>query len=110
MLDPTYRLYFRDECGEYVSLPRLRKMLICNEKLIPNESAEYTGDRSPFIVEDYRNYMIKNTIRFTRDSLNADGRDEFNQVVLYPAGYPCEKITSTSPDALILTDDTAFWN
>ncbi|MGN1347261.1 MAG: hypothetical protein ACI4V1_10790 [Eubacteriales bacterium] len=107
MLDPTYRLYFRDADGEYVSLPRLREILISGEKLIPNETASYTGG-SGFDLKEYRNYMAKNTLRFSKDRVNADGRDEYEPMWLFPVDYPYEKICD--PDRVIVrTDDKAFW-
>lgn len=62
MLDPTYRLILQNENGGYVNLPMLREMLIINQIIIPNENAGRNG--KAFDVDDYREYMTKNTFRF----------------------------------------------
>lgn len=107
MLDPTYRLYFRDADGEYVSLSGLREILLNDGELFPNETASYTGG-SGFDLADYREYMAKNTLRFSKDRVNADGRDEYEQMWLFPVGYPYEKVCDPE-NAIVRTDDKAFW-
>ncbi|MBQ7313268.1 MAG: hypothetical protein IJW81_06760 [Clostridia bacterium] len=107
MLDPTYRLYFRDADGAYVSLPGLRTILRNDGELIPNETASYTGGEG-FVLADYREYMAKNTLRFSKDRVNADHRDEYERMRLFPAGYPKERI-SDAENTIVLTDDKAFW-
>ena len=107
MLDPTYRLYFRDADGAYVSLPGLRTILRNDGELIPNETASYTGGEG-FVLADYREYMAKNTLRFSKDRVNADHRDEYERMWLFPAGYPKERI-SDAENTIVLTDDKAFW-
>lgn len=111
MLDPTYRAYLLDKDGEYVSLPGLRNLLIKGEDFKFNSTAKYTGLASNYelTVEGYREYMSKNNIRHNRDMVNADGRDEWNCVVLYPKSYPIEKI-GYGDDCLLTTDEKAFWN
>ncbi len=106
MLDPTYRLHFTDDSGAPVSLPALRQHLIDGTAVHPNEKAGYNG--GSFHVEEYRDYMAKNTFRFSKGIVNRDGTDESPQVMLVPAGYPIEK-TEPSDQALILHDPDAFW-
>ena len=109
MLDPTYHLYFRDAQGGYVSLPKLRTILLTDGELIPNEDVRYTGDSSDhFQLEEYRNYMAKNTLYFNRSLHSADGVDISTAVYLFPLSYPSERIWKQS-GAIILTDETAFW-
>lgn len=107
MLDPTYRLYFRDADGDYVSLPKLREILLNDGELIPNETASYTGGEG-FNLADYREYMAKNTLRFSKDRVNADHRDEYERMWLFPAGYPFEKVCDPE-NVIVRTDDKAFW-
>jgi len=73
MLDPTWRLYLKDKYGKYISLPRLRNLLLADEPIFENASADYNG--TGFDKEYHRNYMIKNTFRFARCTLNKDGID-----------------------------------
>ena len=111
MLDPTYRGYLLDKNGEYVSLPRLRHLLIDGEELNFNADVKYTGKDSDWVVtmDYYREYMSKNSIRYLRDSINADGRDENDCVLLYPIGYPIEEV-GYSDVHVLTTDEDAFWN
>ena len=111
MLDPTYRGYLLDKNGEYVSLPGLRHLLIDGEELNFNADVKYTGKDSDWVVtmDYYREYMSKNSIRYLRDSINADGRDENDCVVLYPIGYPIEEV-GYSDVHVLTTDEDAFWN
>lgn len=106
MLDPTYRLHFTDDSGNPVSLPALRQHLIDGTAVHPNQTAGYNG--GGFNVEEYRDYMAKNTLRFSKGSVNKDGWDEFGQLMLVPAGYPIEK-TEPSDQAKILHCPDAFW-
>lgn len=109
MFDPTYHLYFRDENGKYVSIERLREILIAGETLIPNEGAAYRCDPSiGFALNEYRNYMSKNTIRFSKSKKAEDGNDEWESVYLFPADYPIEAVINPAYE-YIRTDDTAFW-
>lgn len=95
MLDPTYRLYFTDDSGEYVSIQSLRQMLVSGEKLLKNEKAAYNGDKTQFSIQSYRNYMTKNTFRFMRDRKFYDGSDskENNSILLIPVSYPTERLS-----------------
>ncbi|MBQ8186026.1 MAG: transglutaminase domain-containing protein [Clostridia bacterium] len=106
MLDPTYRLHFTDDGGNPVSLPALRQHLIDGTAVHPNPSSGYNG--GTFDTENYRDYMAKNTFRFSKGSLNRDGLDESGQIMLIPAGYPVEK-TEPGSQAKILHHPDAFW-
>ena len=83
MFDPTYHLYFTDEKGEYVSIERLRHILLNEEKLTPNEGAVYTGNKSELDMGFYRWYMSKNTVRFEKGRTNSDGNDEWERMILF---------------------------
>ena len=90
MLDPTWRLYLKDKYGKYISLPRLRNLLLADEPIFENASADYNG--TGFDKEYHRNYMIKNTFRFARCTLNKDGIDGHTEtsryIELIPIHYP----------------------
>lgn len=110
MLDPTFRLYLKDQTGEYVSLPRLRELFLADEPIFENSTADYNG--TGFDKEYYRNYMIKNTFRFARCTLNKDGVDGRTEnsryIELIPQGYPTEKF-SESKKADFIYNDIEFW-
>ena len=110
MLDPTFRLYLKDQAGEYVSLPRLRELFLADEPIYENSTADYNG--TGFDKEYYRNYMIKNTFRFARCTLNKDGVDgrteDSRYIELIPQGYPTEKF-SESKKAEFIYNDIEFW-
>lgn len=115
MLDPTWRLFFKNSQGEYVSLENLRKMLIADEPVFPNSDASYNsfGEKEngqPFDQTYYYNYMTKNTFRFSRGTYYADGSEDTSvrQVELIPAGYPVEKFTESNKKDFVY-DDVAFW-
>jgi len=108
MLDPTWRLYFKDKNGEYVSLANLRGMLIRGEELIMNPEAGY--NRVPISDENkiyYRNYMTKNTFRFSRGKDFADGKDG-RSIELIPKGYPTEG-SSSGEHGKLTHNGRAFW-
>lgn len=107
MLDPTYRLWLYDNSGETVSLPRLRQILIEGGELRPCPIASYTGGEG-FDIDNYREYMSKNTLRFSKGRINADGNDEYEELLLFPAYYPWEKV-SRQNNAAVLSDPKAFW-
>ena len=81
MLDPTWRLYLKDKYGKSISLPRLRNLLLADEPIFENASADYNG--TGFDKEYHRNYMIKNTFRFARCILNKDGIDGHTETSQY---------------------------
>ena len=110
MIDPTYRLYLKDAKGEYVSLTRLREMLISGEEYFPNVDAGYNG--GGFDLSGHREYMTKNTLRFSRGTLAADGHDDDDRrcVRLVPNGYPPEDGGfSDAEKASFVFDDRKFW-
>ena len=110
MLDPTYRLFLKDKAGEYVSLPRLRELLLADEPIFANPTADYNG--TGFDKEYHRNYMIKNTFRFARCTLNkdgVDGRTETSRYIeLIPKDYPVAKFSETQRENFVY-NDIAFW-
>ena len=87
MLDPTQRLYYTDKNGAYVSLEKLRTMLINGETPVHNADASYNG--GAFSADDNIEYMTKNTLRFSRGKRYADGTDIENSELI-PAEYPTD--------------------
>ena len=108
MLDPTERLYLKDKDGAYVSLPRLREMLISGEEIYANADASYNG--GAFDLKDYCGYMAKNTLRFSRGTLCADGFDDNTErrVELIPMGYPIENFASKAKNEFVYNREL-FW-
>ena len=110
MLDPTWRLYLKDRDGEYVSLPRLRELLLADEPVFENPTAGYNG--TGFAKEYHRNYMTKNTFRFARCTLHEDGVDgrtpKSRYIELVPKGYPTENFFE-SKKAELVYNDIEFW-
>lgn len=110
MLDPTWRLYLRDKEGEYISLPRLRELLLADEPLFENPTAGYNG--AGFNKASHRDYMIKNTLRFSRCTLNKEGVDGQTErsryITLIPQSYPAEKFPE-SKRADFVYNDVEFW-
>lgn len=108
MLDPTYRLYLKDGDGAYVSLQRLREMLLKDEPFVANETA--SRNEEGFDSEYYRNYMTKNTFRFCRGTFYGEGSEDSDRrrVELIPAGYPAEKFGEGSK-AEFVYNDIEFW-
>ncbi len=108
MLDPTQRLYYRDEAGAYVSLPRLRRMLIAGESLVANPEASYNG--GDFDALGNVAYMTKNTFRFSRGTYHADGADEgvLRRVQLVPEGYDTEAFPAGVRGMFVFSEEE-FW-
>ena len=108
MLDPSFRLFLKDKEGEYVSLEHLRKMLIDGEPFFADEKASYNG--GTFDELWYREYMTKNTLRFSRGTFCADGYEEqsVHGVELVPANYPTEKFCDSERDGFVY-NDAVFW-
>ncbi len=108
MLDPTQRLYYRNEAGEYVSLPELRQLLIDGAPLYPCATASYNG--GGFDAEENRRYMTKNTFRFSRGTHAEDGYDDrsVRRLELIPAGYPTEHFPKREREEFICNEN-AFW-
>lgn len=71
MLDPTYHLMLQTKDGKYIDLRRLRTALINGETLVANDDAGHNG--MPFSMTYYRDYMSKNTFRFS-----CSARSNFN--------------------------------
>lgn len=108
MLDPSWRLYLKDAAGEYVSLEYFRKLLLFGEPVFANADASYNG--GGFDLEFYRNYMTKNTIRFSRGTVYKDGLDDYavRALVLVPANYPVKNFARLNQKDFVF-DDRAFW-
>lgn len=110
MLDPSWRLYLKDKDGNYVSLPRLRELLLTDEPFFENPDANHNGEK--FDRQYYRDYMTKNTFRFARCTLNKDGVDgnmeHSKYIELIPEGYPTANF-SEDRKADFVSDDIAFW-
>ncbi len=87
MLDPTFRLYYKDKNGLYLSLRDLRKALIDGAEIVPNPDASYNG--GAFNAAYNRDYMTKNTFRFSRGTYYTDGVDDNarQRVELIPVNY-----------------------
>ena len=110
MLDPTYRLWFKDQNGEYVSIQKLRKILIDGAPLMPNQEARYNSGKQDeeFSLDDYRNYMSKNTLRFSKGQIAKDGDDDKEPMWLFPKNYDYTVIPRVVQETP-LTDEKAFW-
>ena len=110
MLDPTWRLYLKDKDGDYVSLPRLRELLLADEPIFENAAAGYNG--GGFDMKYYREYMSKNTLRLSRCTLNKDGVDgkmeTSGYITLVPQGYPDENFPEEVKADLVY-NDVEFW-
>lgn len=108
MFDPTYRLYLKDSNDEYVSLQKLRRMLIKDETYYPNSEASYNG--STFDLDYQRNYMIKNTLRFSRGILCAHGVEDRSKrrVELIPRDYTIEKFGDQNKKEFVFCE-SEFW-
>lgn len=110
LLASLLRLYLKDKEDEYVSLPRLRELLLADEPIFENATASYNGTK--FEKEDHRNYMIKNMCRFARCTLNkegVDGRTENSRYIdLIPKNYPVENF-SEEKKADFVYNDIGFW-
>lgn len=111
MLDPSWRMFYKDKCGEYVSLPRLREILIAGDELFENPNASYNGNGA-FDRDDYREYMTKNTFRFDHCTLNKEGVDgyaeNYKYVELIPCGYPTENFSDERKKGFVY-NDIEFW-
>ena len=110
MLDPTWRLFLKDKNGEYVSLPRLRELLLSDEPIFENPTADYNGQG--FDKDFHRNYMTKNCFRFARPTLAKEGidkqTDESRYIELTPKNYPIEKFPQNRKNNFVY-NDVEFW-
>lgn len=110
MLDPTQHLYYKDKDGAYVSLSRLRELLLAEEPIFENETAGYNG--GGFDKDGNRNYMTKNCFRFARPTLakeGVDGRTEHVAIYrnLFLKGY--HRKVSRHRKKEFVYNDIAFW-
>lgn len=111
LLDPTFRVWFKDEKGSPVSIRELRKILLENKPLIPSEQAAYNGvnGKERFDMDSYREYMAKNTLRFSKGRVCRDGDDELESLRLFPKNYDYSDFHFNRNDT-IFTDEDAFWS
>lgn len=107
MLDPTYRLYFVDDNGGYVSIAQLREGIIHGVDFHPNINASYNGGE--FIYDDYKEYMTKNLLRFNTNFILDDSSAdrETTEIELIPKGYATERFAKS---VKFVTDPISFWN
>lgn len=107
MLDPTYRLYFVDDNGGYVSIAQLREGIIRGIDFHPNSNASYNGGE--FNYDDYREYMTKNLLRLnTNYNLDDSSPDKWEtEIELIPKGYMTEGFAKRIK---FVTDPISFWN
>lgn len=106
MLDPTHKLYIKDEKGNFMNLPELRNYLSSGKDFTANKEAGW--NENEFDKEYYRMYMAKNTYRFqcaTDFYYGADYNKGKNvQNMLVPFGYnPKEK------NSKVTNDFDEFW-
>ena len=109
-IDPTMRVYLRNADGVLLNLRELRDVLISGGALTPNADANYNG--GAFDLENYREYMTKNTLRFERgETLRYgydDGWNHTRVLVLVPAAYR-EQYGDQFPKVALTTDPDLFW-
>lgn len=107
MLDPTFRLYFVDESGGYVSIAQFRKGIIEGKDFHPNINASYNG--GAFDYNDYKEYMAKNLVRFSTNYNLDDSRSDLiiSEIELIPRGYSIDGHTKR---VRYTTDSEYFWN
>ena len=104
MLDPTYRLYLKDDKGEYVSLEGLREGILRAESFRPNSGASYNG--TGFDLDGYIEYMTKNVLRFNTNRKPGGTDSVFSEIELVPGGYT----TKGYPWMIrYTTDPVYFW-
>jgi len=110
MLDPTYRLYYKERNGKFVSLTHLRDLLLAEEPIYENPTAGYNGNG--FNKEYNRNYMIKNTFRFARCTLSKDGVDGRTEnsryIELIPKNYSTDHFPKNRKENFVY-NDIEFW-
>lgn len=105
MLDPTYKLVLQDENGAYLDLKMLRDSLINGKSTVSNDGFSYNGGNAN--ITSYREYMTKNTFRFSSATdfyFGAEERSNGNvRNMLIPVGYDEDHAEVTT------TSDEAFW-
>lgn len=107
MLDPTYRLYFVDDNGGYVSIAQLREGIIHGVDFHPNSNASRNGEE--FVYDNYKEYMTKNLLRLNTN-LNLDDSSpdlETTEIELIPKGYTTERFAKKIK---FVTDPISFWD
>ena len=91
-------------------MAHLRELLIAEEPIYENPDASYNGNG--FSKEYNRDYMIKNTFRFARCTLNREGvdgkRNNSRYIELIPEGYPVETFPEDRKKDFVY-NDIEFW-
>ncbi len=107
MLDPTYRLYFTDDNGQYVSIAQFREGIIQGVDFHPNSKASRNGGE--FFYDNYKEYMIKNLLRFNTNYILDDSIPDrkATEIELIPKGYTTEGFAKK---VRFVTNPVAFWN
>lgn len=107
MLDPTYRLYFLDDNGGYVSIAQFRQGIIEGKDFQPNINASYNGET--FDYDAYKEYMTKNLVRFSTNYNLDDSMSDLvkSEIELIPKGYSIDGHTKR---VRYITDADYFWN
>ena len=101
MLDPTYRLYLRDEYGNFMNLYTLRRAFAEGRPVFANANAGHNG--SYFNMVQWKNFMADYLFRFSTGTNFTFGSEDFGegttQVMLVPAGFTgarAEKVTTSA--------------
>lgn len=107
MLDPTYRLYFVDDNGGYISIAQFREGIIEGKDFQPNTNASYNG--GTFDYDDYKEYMTKNLVRFNTNYNLDDSKSDsvMSEIELIPKGYSIDGYTKR---VKYITNSDYFWN
>ncbi|MFT3952723.1 MAG: hypothetical protein QM689_12435 [Oscillospiraceae bacterium] len=105
MLDPTYRLYFTDDNGKYVSLAQLREGIINGRHFYPNADASYNAEA--FSYDNYIEYMSKNTLRLNTNYRLNDTDSILSEIELIPCGY---SVAGYPKVVQYTTNADYFWN
>lgn len=105
MLDPTYRLYFADDSGGYVSLEQLREGIIEGKTFHPNSNASYNG--LGFDYSNYIEYMTKNVFRFNTNYNLNNSDSMMSEIELVPKRYTTNGFSKV---VQYTTDPDYFWN
>ena len=105
MLDPTYRLYFIDDNGEYISIAQFREGIIKGRVFHYNKKASYNG--GAFNYDDYVEYMTKNIFRLNTNYILNNNDAIESQIELIPKGYSVDGYTKR---VQYTTNSDYFWN
>lgn len=109
-IDPSFNAYLKDENGNLLSIPEVRRRIINDQPIYMNEDANWNNE-TPYTKEMYIDgYMAKNLYWFqctVASKCNADMDREYNTfVALLPSGYSKKYIDSLT---YYVYDDGYFW-